>query len=349
MPERGAKDTAASRAGKSAEGEGRTQETSSTQQPGSKYLVRLPLSQQAKGDKASGTAGKQSDRESPQRSTRNGTNSPKLSSSSFSATSFSRSTDRDSGFGSSRLSSSSFSSTRSPEKETADTKVTSPSKPPRLLRTARVEVSSSSSREGSEEKQLPASSDRKSLQTSKAVSSIKRTSSLPARTVSSDGPPAKVTGVSSVRESPRSQPRGREFSSPSPEEELRPPPKDSPISLKSSVTGVSSREDPSSTHWSGGETTAQTGEVRDGSTSTAPARSPLSPSGAGLGLDDILAKNAEFLSSDEDVAGGRQGERRKLRAEEEPRLRRSLRRRLLHKSSSASSSSSKDEVGSPAR
>ena len=352
MPERETKETVASRAGKSAESEGRIEETSSAQQPGSKYLVRLPLSQQSKGDKATGAADKLSDRESPKRSTRNGTNSPKLSSSSFSTASTSRSTDRDSGFGSSRLSSSSFSATRSPEKEMVDTKGPSSSKTHRLQRSVRVEVSSSSSREGSEEKQLPAPSGRKlNVPTSKAVSSVKRTSSLPARTVPSDELPAKISGVSSIRESPRSQPRGSKFSSSSPVEESSPP-KDSPLSQKSGVSRQSSREDERSrdasrTRRSQSETTALTVGIPGESTSTTPSCSPLSPPGT-VGLDDILAKNAEFLSSDEEVAGGRQWKQRKLQAEEEPRLRRSVRRRLLHKSGS-SGSSSKDDVGSSGR
>ncbi|XP_070186679.1 platelet binding protein GspB-like isoform X2 [Littorina saxatilis] len=305
MPERGAKDTAGPGVGK---------EETREEQALSKSTVRLFKGAEKASDKVAA-------RESPEKT---GTAAaPKLSSSSFSAASSTRSTDRDSGFGSSRLSSSSFSSNRSTDK---DTYTVPPVKPPRLQRTAHVDVSSSSSREGSEEKQITGS---------QAASSVNRTSALPSRATTSGSQQAKTQGAT---DSSRTQAGERKLSSSSRKEEPTVP-KDLPLSQRlAAIRRASSKEEDEQGKSPADRKDSKTKVPRNGVL----GETASSSGSMGAGLDDILAKNAEFLSSDEEAGAGQpgkgkgKGERRQLRAEEEPRLRRSLRKKFLHKSGSSS-------------
>ncbi|XP_076444912.1 uncharacterized protein LOC143282905 isoform X2 [Babylonia areolata] len=297
IPEHGAKDASTSRSSRSAAKDGEEK-------------------QARREDPAKDVGARQmKDRWSPGRQTGADTSTPKLSSSSFSTTSSTLSTDRDSGVGSTRLSSSSFSSTRSYDRgdNTGPGKTASSAKTARLQRTARVELSSSSSREGSEEKQLTANKpgQGKSVQ----QSSVKRTTSMPSRTATGDGQPPPPGPLPSTRQSLRSQ--ARKPSSSSVEKEPSPP-ADVSVSHRSSKA----------------KSEAQEGEGISTVGSSSTKMTPGSPQG-NVGLDDLLAKNAEFLSSDEETSRGTGKERRRLREGEESRLRRSLRRKRSQRSGSS--------------
>ncbi|KAL8588948.1 hypothetical protein ACOMHN_012986 [Nucella lapillus] len=274
---------------------------------------------------------KPKDRPSPQRQSSDG---PKLSSSSFSTTSSSLSTDRDSGVGSARLSSSSFSSTRSHDQDTASSRMTTSFKASRLQRSARVELSSSSSREGSEEKQLGPTTTLAEKPSSFRTGAVRRATSFPSRTASADGGhQAKVSTSVHTQQTTTKSPASRERKPSSAsyvEKEPTPPTVSVSISQKSRKDSVK-REAP-------GEASEKPGQSTVSSESIQPASGVSA--GAGMGLDDLLAQNAQFLSSDEDKSEAAKKERRKLREGEEAKLRRSLRRRRSQKSGSESRSSS---------
>lgn len=321
MPERGTKEAqATSAAGRTSVSEEKKDESAR----GSKYMVRLPKAAQSEAESNKGK-----DRESPQRTTKSGGGAPKLSSSSFSAASSTRSSDRDSGFGSAWLSSSSFSSTRSPDKDTEGKLHVPTAKAARLQRMPHVEVSSSSSREGSEEK-VHVGKD--SLSNKNASPAVKRTSSLPSRRVAeaaSSGDKASVS--STIRERSTSQNKKERTSSSSSQESTALHKHVSePRSSSTRTTRTSSKED----------VVKDVGPAKPLSVDTsvgisaqsAPLKSPP------IALDDLLARNAEYLSSDEDAGDSpRSSEHRTLKSGEDPRLRRSLRRKLLQKSGSGSS------------
>ncbi|KAK7501493.1 hypothetical protein BaRGS_00007297, partial [Batillaria attramentaria] len=282
----------------------------------------------------------------------------------------SKSTDRDSGFGSSRLSSSSFSSARSPDKETVVKPHAPPSKTGRLQRTPHVEVSSSSSREGSEEKQVIVAG--RIGQAGKTIGSVKRTSSLPSRKVAdiaASGDRSAAPGAG-LRERSSSQRTERTSSSSSQEGVVlhRHIGDGSPPARRTRASS-SSQDGKVSNNFAGSTGVSKTvpdagrkGLETNEKSKTDVAKpieiaTPVGPSSqmSPPALDDLLAKNAEYLSSDEESSSSpmdspraterrklktgeesssspmdspRATERRKLKTGEEPRLRRSLRRKL---------------------
>lgn len=343
IPDHGTKDSSSTpRTLKSASKERQDEDAGMADQSGHRHSPHFPGSQHTELHSTRDSSTRQRDRVSPRKEIGPAPHVPKLSSSSFSTTSSTLSTDKDSGVGSSRLSSSSFSSARSQDKDKASSKTAASLKASRLQRIAHVELSSSSSREGSEEKET----QRTTLQ-----GSVKRTTSMPSRTAASaDGHQTKVSAGFAARQTLRSQPKERKPSSSSVEKELSPP-TDVPVSQKSGKEKIESGA--STGGKTAGQSTTVTTPPSPDSSKTSSIHHLVSPGSCSpsgnVALDDLLAKNAEFLSSDEETSGGSKKERRRFKEGEEPKLRRSLRRKSSRKTGGSSRKSpegdSKDDKG----